>query len=168
MTIDLKTIFKYLDGNLYYLKKPNNHCKLELPAGWESTHNGKRYKRICINKKSYYLHQIIFCFHYGFIPKYIDHKDGNSLNNKIDNLREATQSQNVHNSPKRKNNKSGVKGVCWVKNRWLAQIGVNNKNIVLGRFEKLEEAAKAYEHAAVLYFGEFAKATNRLQDRAHQ
>lgn len=169
MNIDPKKLFEYRDGNLYRLEKAGGAQQGSL-VGWESCHNGKKYKRLNIKGKSYYLHQVIFFYHYGFIPKYIDHKDGNSLNNKIENLREATQSQNVHNSQKRKTNTSGFKGVIWLKNRckWRAQITVDGKNKNLGQFENINDAALAYEQGAKKFFGDFAKTTNRTQDRAHQ
>jgi hypothetical protein len=169
MNEDVKSLFVYRDGNLYRLKAAGG-MKAGSLVGWESTHNGKCYKRMTLNSVSYYVHQVIFLYHYGFIPKYIDHKDGNSLNNKIENLREATQSQNVHNSQKRSSNTSGFKGVIWLKNRckWRAQITVNGKNKNLGQFQDINDAAIAYEQATVKFFGEFAKSTNRMQDRAHQ
>ena len=170
MKTELTQNYQYKDGNLYRLKSSGGK-KVGAMAGWETVCNGKKYKKINVNRKTYYLHQIIFMFHHGYIPKYIDHADGNSLNNKIENLREATQSQNVHNSPARKNNTSGVKGVSFQKNKWKAAIMVDGKNISLGVYNNIEEAALAYKRGADKYFGEFSctrEATNRMQDRSHQ
>lgn len=87
-----------------------------------------------------------------------DHIDRNKHNNVPDNLRLATRSQNMANRPKNKNNSSGYKGVRWV-NRptpWQARITVDYKEVHLGSFNNIEQAAVAYNDAALKYFGEFA------------
>ena len=78
----------------------------------------------------------------GYFPQEVDHIDGNKTNNKIENLRAATKSQNQHNSKINKNNKSGVKGVCWDKrkNKWKSQVALNKKNYYLGHFDNIEQA----------------------------
>lgn len=90
--------------------------------------------------------------------KHIDHRNGDGLNNRADNLRPATHTQNQHNIQKHATNKSGFKGVCWDKarGRWFVQIRINGKQTKLGRFDDLVEAAKAYDRAAAAYHGEFA------------
>lgn len=102
---------------------------------------------------------MIFLFHYGYQPKYIDHINGDSLDNRIENLRPATQSQNCANQGLKKNNTSGIKGVRYRKdtNKWTAHVMVNRKNISLGCYGTIEEAAIAYEIGAKKFFGEFAK-----------
>ena len=105
------------------------------------------------------IHRVIFLWHHGHMPTYIDHKDLNKLNNRIGNLRPATKAENGRNRSKQRNNTSGHKGVTWDKSRskWTAAIVVNQKRIYLGRFEDLNIAAKAYAEAAVRYHGEFAR-----------
>ena len=89
----------------------------------------------------------------------IDHKNGNGLDNRKENLRFATHQQNMSN---RRNNKlNGYKGVYFHnhgkrRKRWVASIQEKLKKIFLGRFFKPEEAAVAYNEAAKKYFGEFA------------
>ena len=88
----------------------------------------------------------------------IDHKDSNKLNNLESNLRIITDSQNQYNSKIRIDNTSGHKGVTWHKKmkKWQAQIMVNNKPIHIGYFDTKEDAARAYNAAAIKYHGEFA------------
>jgi hypothetical protein len=88
----------------------------------------------------------------------VDHKDGNGLNNRRENLRLATHAQNMSSTGMRKGNTSGYKGVSWHKkaHKWAARIQVNSKGLHLGLFFTIEEAALAYDAAALLYHGEFA------------
>lgn len=89
----------------------------------------------------------------------VDHKNGDSLDNRRCNLRLCTQSENLRNRGMRVDNKSGYKGVHWNNNckRWHAQIKLDKRVIYLGVFREKIEAAKAYNDAAVLYHGEFAR-----------
>lgn len=166
----IKQNFLYNDGNLYRLRSAGGK-KIGTQAGWATICNGKEYKKINIKQKTYYLHQIIFLYHHGYIPQYIDHKDGNSLNNKIENLREASQSQNAANQVLRKNNTSGVKGVRFNTRygKWTAAIMVNGKHISLGVHSTKETAQETYKLGAKKYFGEFAReSTARTQDQTHR
>lgn len=89
----------------------------------------------------------------------IDHKDGNGLNNTRDNLRVANPLQNAQNSRTPTNNTSGYKGVYWHKatGKWMVRINVDNKRKHLGLFTSLEEAARAYDVAALELHGAFAR-----------
>jgi len=94
----------------------------------------------------------------------IDHVNGNGLDNRKENLRISTRSQNLMNSKKPSNGKtSQYKGVCLNKQTsnhkkcWRAEIKLNKKSIFLGYFYSEKEAALAYNNAAKMYFGAFAK-----------
>lgn len=89
---------------------------------------------------------------------FVDHINGNGLDNRSKNLRIATPSQNGGNSVISKNNKSGYKGVFWNKRRccWMASIMINRKTIRLGCFDTPEEAHEAYCQAAIRLFNDFA------------
>lgn len=107
-----------------------------------------------------YLHHVVFLLHHGFLPKYIDHKDGNSKNNQIENLRAATQSQNIANSKLSASNTSGCKGVTWRKDteKWQAQLMVEGNKVSLGSHTTKEKAHEAYKFASSKYFKEFSRA----------
>lgn len=86
----------------------------------------------------------------------VDHRNGNALDNRRSNLRLATKSQNKQNLHARLGS-SGYKGVSKTRTgRWRARIMVNRKSIALGEYDAKEEAAHAYDVAAVKCFGEFA------------
>lgn len=89
---------------------------------------------------------------------YVDHRDGNGLNNMRSNLRLATRGQNKQNCRKLKPCSSKYKGVFWRANRkrFVAQIYYNDKTYRLGSFRTEEEAAVMYDVAAQICFGEFA------------
>jgi len=89
----------------------------------------------------------------------VDHRDGDGLNNQDDNLRVATQSQNMANQGKHKNNTIGYKGVVWDKRdkKFRAQISVQGKRLKIGYFEDPIDAARAYDEAARKYYGRFAR-----------
>jgi hypothetical protein len=94
---------------------------------------------------------------YGTWPQQIDHQDRIRNNNRLDNLRLATASQNSLNRGVRKNNTSGFKGVSYAKQtgKWWARIVVNGSRQSLGLFNSAEEAARAYKAAEALHHKEW-------------
>tara|TARA_R110000868_G_scaffold82690_4_gene233399 strand:- start:267 stop:758 length:492 start_codon:yes stop_codon:yes gene_type:complete len=110
--------------------------------------NTGRYFYVHIKNKNYAVHRLIWLHVYGQFPKdCIDHIDGNGLNNKLSNLREATIKQNSHNvKGPQKNGTSGYLGV-WLdkrKNKWIARICVDGKKKRLGNYQTPELAYEAY------------------------
>lgn len=89
---------------------------------------------------------------------HVDHINHNKVDNRRGNLRGATNAQNSRNKIKKGETSSKYKGVTWDKqnNKWRAAITVDYKSKKLGRFIEENDAARAYNEAAIMYFGEFA------------
>lgn len=98
---------------------------------------------------------------------YVDHINGNGLDNRRANLRPATPSQNQANQRKRRDNTSGFRGVQWHPpgQKWRAVIRVKGRLISLGYYPVREEAARAYDAAAIEFFGPYAR-TNFPKDES--
>ncbi len=79
---------------------------------------------------------------YNTTPNFIDHINHNRSDNSIKNLRSVTHEENLKNMPKKKNNKSGITGVCFEKEtgKWRSHITHKGKSIKLGRFENKKDA----------------------------
>ena len=104
-------------------------------------------------------HRVIFLLVNGWLPDYIDHINQNKIDNSIENLREASTSQNMRNVSKyKRNSTSKFKGVSFHKlnNKWISHVSYNGKLIHLGYFVSEEVAARAYDEKAKQLFGDFA------------
>jgi hypothetical protein len=122
----------------------------------------RQYRKIKLFGKVYYAHRLVWFYHYGVFPTYmLDHKDGDSLNNRLDNLREATVFNNSHNVKISKKNKTGYKGVflCKKTGKYRAQININGKTKWLGYFVTAISASEAYETVAKEVHGEYYRDT---------
>lgn len=132
--------------------------KVGDPAGTVTT---RGYLNVGIGRRYYYAHRIIWKMMTGIDPEdQIDHIDGNRLNNRWANLRAADNSRNMFNRRINSNNRSGVKGVCWVRshNAWKAYVTTDGKQKQLGRFKSLADACAARRTAAEKLHGEFFRA----------
>ena len=138
----VRELFDYRDGRLYWKVKPSR----KIHAGAEAGHiNPNGYLRILFRGKPYSAHRLVFLWHHGYLPEFVDHINGRRTDNRIENLRPATRVQNQQNSRKPRNNTSGVKGVYWSRaaKKWQTQCRVNGTKYYLGRFVELTDAARA-------------------------
>lgn len=152
---ELKSLFDYRDGGLYWIEKPAAHVDISNQAGCI---NARDYRVIRVNDRLYYAHRLIYLFHHGYLPKNVDHIDNIKLHNEVKNLREADKTQNGYNSKIPKSNTSGIKGVSMDKrsNLWAAYIDVKGKRKALGSFWDKEVAGQIVKIARLKYHGEFA------------
>lgn len=97
---------------------------------------------------------------------YIDHINGNRLDNRSSNLRTCTPAESSKNIRKHSQNLSGYKGVQRSRNKWTARIMSDGENIYIGSFDTKEKAAEAYNKYAAKKHGEFAKFNNLSSDLA--
>jgi hypothetical protein len=158
----LSEYFEYRNGELYWKKLLNHHNQVKINDIAGHIHyspNKVSYKRVTFFKKRYFVHQLVFLFFNGYIPKQIDHIDGNGLNNKIENLREATSQQNSLNRGLRKDNKSGVKNIYWRNDskKWRVTLNVDGVNKNFGSYYDLEFAKFVAQTMRYKYHKEFAR-----------
>ena len=131
----IKNHYWYYDSNGYVTTKIKRSSQIKL-------------HRLVMNaKRGEYVDHIIH-------PPRKEHK----IDNRRSNLRIVTNSQNCMNQSLRVNNSSGYKGISYnkSKNKWIAYIGVNNKYISLGDYERIEDAINARKAAEKRYFGEYS------------
>ena len=120
--------------------------------------NDSGYLIILVNGHKYRAHRLAWLYCFDEFPNgIIDHIDGNRTNNRLDNLREATNTENLYNSKIRSDNTTGYKGVSIDKrsNRYRAYITINKKVKSLGYYATALEASEAYVKAAKELHKEF-------------
>jgi len=125
-------LFEYRDGVLYWKPRAMSRGRPSIKAGLiVGVDDGRGYLKVGVSKKRYYVHQIVFLMHHGFIPKCIDHVDGNPKNNSLENLRAATVSENMCNTKRSSINTSGFKGVHFNKQKlkWQAKLWFKGKQV---------------------------------------
>lgn len=142
----LHKMFTYDSANGFLMFRPHLAKKRKNQIAG-STHP-KGYLTVSIEGKKQLVHRLVWLFHYGYLPEnQIDHINGIKTDNRIENLREANNSENQQNQKKPPvTNTSGFLGVTRYKSRgnWVAGIKINGKRINLGYFDTPEEAHAAY------------------------
>jgi hypothetical protein len=151
--MDIEYIFanyKYDPDTGNILARRNGEYSL---CGWNHKGGGKygkTYRRISVHKKQYAAHRVAWLLHFGEVPGgEIDHINGDSLDNRIVNLRVVDRYLQMRNLRMNKVAKSGRTGVHKVRNKWMANISIKGKMTYLGRFESFESACLARENAEV-------------------
>lgn len=152
----LKECIRYIpETGLFWWIEPRQKRNISKPAGAPKGRKG--YLSICVDGASYYAHRLAWLYMMGEWPEHtIDHKNRDGGDNRWDNLRNATYSQNLAN--RRSHNRTGLKGVDVERRtgRFTAKIQVNGTKIHLGTFDTAQQAHNAYVAAANDNFGEFA------------
>lgn len=157
MNIDaLKSLLSYdpNTGRFAWIASGKGRCKNK--AAGTVLYSG--YVGICIGSKRWQAHRLAWALHYGRWPaQQIDHINGLKTDNRIANLREATNAQNGKNLGLSKANTSGVKGVSFENytQKWKAYIRVDGRMINLGRFTDMASAIAARQTAEKIYFKEW-------------
>lgn len=127
-------------------------------AGWNNGNRG--YRRISIRENRAYAHHVAWLFITGEWPEdEIDHENGNPADNRAENLRPASRTENNRNTRARKHNRVGLKGVRETPQPgvWSARIRLYGREIYLGRYRSPHEAHQAYCAAALKLHGDFAR-----------
>ena len=149
--------FFYYDpeGFIRWKQRRGQRGKVGERAGSERT----RYCYVGLKGNLYSIHGIVWYLHHGVYPDYqkdqvIDHVDGDTHNNRIENLRLVTTSLNQQNAKLRTDSTSGVKGVVFYPrySKWCARININKKRTLLGYFDTLEEAKEARYLAETIHY----------------
>lgn len=140
-----------VDTGLFVWKIQSGRGRIGSVAGTK-TFNG--YISVHFDGKQYYAHRLAWFFVYGEWPNgRIDHINHNKIDNRIANLRIATQSQNITNM---KREIRGVKKLRDCRDRYSARIWKDYKEIHIGNFGSREEAFEAYKKTSIELFGEFS------------
>lgn len=114
------------------------------------------YLRVRYEGKMRQAHHVAWHLTHGYYPEYLDHIDGDKLNNRLNNLRECSISQNSMNRSKPVNNTSGHKGVTSRNGKWKVQVCKNRHNFWFGDFEDFELACLVADEAREMLHGVFA------------
>jgi len=145
MTCRFKELFTYEDGRLYWAVRTGRRAKVGDRAGCFKKDG---YRRVQVYGKRILEHRVIYEMHHGPIPEgmEIDHINGIRDDNRIENLRVVTRTENQHNV-------KSVKGICFHKaaGKFMASITVDRKQIYLGLHETEELAREAYLEAKAKY-----------------
>jgi len=158
LTVELlNELFEYdkETGKLYW-KVVRGRAKV---GGEVGSVNSEGYILTTVNRKPYRAHRLVFLMHKGYLPKFLDHINGDKKDNRIENLRPVSVAQNAQNAKISSRNTSGYKGVYWISSmkKWRVQITGNGGKIIhLGCFENLEEAAEVVRVAREELHGNFA------------
>lgn len=149
------SLFKYSDGKLFWARKLSNRSQYSIgdEAGAINKQSSSGYRYIKIGGNRYKAADIVWLYHTGRMPaRMLDHINHIKTDDRIENLRETTNKENLKNTPLRKNNTSGVTGVVRRGDKWAARITNNDgERITLGSFKSLESAKEAREIAKKIY-----------------
>lgn len=146
------------ETGMFWNRERRSNAMPNAVAGY--WHQPSGYWLITIGWRKYKAHRLAWFYIYEEWPiEIIDHINGDRSDNRLENLREATFSENLINSEVRIDNSSGYKGVYFEKRikKWRAYINKNGRRHFLGHFDRVEDAALARQKAEVELFGQFSR-----------
>lgn len=146
----LRSVFSYCKetGELHWIKG----CGTAGAGSSAGSIDGYGYRKVMFAGVTYRAHRLVWAIVHGEPAKgFIDHINHNKLDNRVENLREVSKTENLRNMKLSSRNTSGVSGVwlCKKTNKWRAEIRTKGKKHCLGRFESIEEAQEAREKAKI-------------------
>ena len=154
----LKEVFAYdPETGILSWRKPWGKRPLGARAG---TQRPDGYWVVNYKSEMFFVHRVAYAIHHGDITLgHIDHINGDRQDNRLENLREVTRSENQFNKAMCSNNTSGFRGVNWHKNSksWVVRVCTKGKTKILGYFKDLELAGLVADEARNLYHGKYAK-----------
>ena len=150
--ISRETVLSWLDvdieaGTLFWRYRPDQSPQWN--GQWSERRAGcvdsQGYRSVRLRGVLYREHRLIWLVAHGYLPKEIDHIDGDRLNNRLSNLREVSRKENLRNRGIDGRNNSGAVGVSYVKKtgNWRARIGIRGNAYTIGYFNTKEEAISA-------------------------
>lgn len=143
-------------GFLTWKLSRGRKAKAGFRAGYDH-HTG--YRMVIVTGVQFMEHRLAWLVHHGEWPiDDIDHVNMRRNDNRIENLRPATRSQNCSNKNARRDNSTGIKGVWLSRGRWQAAITKDGKRRYLGSFTSIEDAQAAYSRVATELYGSYARA----------
>jgi hypothetical protein len=154
----VKEFFTHVDGKLYW-KKVSHASKASLIGKEAGSIHPTGYRYVTWLNKSHKVHRLIFLLEHGYLPSEIDHINNDRLDNRLENLRPASRSENQCNRFLLSSNSSGYQGVNWHKHAksWYVRVMKNGKSHIIGYYKDLELAGLVSQEARILYHGKFAK-----------
>ena len=154
---ELKELLEYKDGGLYWKVKPA--ARVTIGDRFGAYNKRDRYRTGAVYNKPYREHRLIYLYHYGCIPDILDHINGVRDDNRIENLRASSHSDNGKNRGSNRNNTSGHQGVSWHRplSKWRVQLNVNGKNKHFGYFEDFDLACLLSDEIKSLYYGDLVR-----------
>ena len=158
----LDDLFVYREGRLYWRDGLDNQINAGDEAG---SLNGQGYVMVSLKRKRYPVHRLVWIMHGNEPSETIDHINGNRSDNRIENLRAATNAENVCNSKLRKDNSSGIKGVSWrpQSRKWSGKVAHKNKQYHVGYFDNIQDCENAVKKMRDSLHGEFANHASNPQ-----
>ena len=148
------SLFDYKDGSLYWKVNKTTRNWIGKRCGSPESHG---YETVMVDGRNWRIHRLVFLMQHGYMPKMIDHINGDRKDNRIENLREANTQTNTYNQALHSNNVSGIKGVSWNNDRQKWAVRVNHNKKTYQRYVQDLELAElvAIEMRSKLH-GEFA------------